>query len=259
MNVTEIVRLYVDEEWSTYQIAKRFKTNPQRIRRILIKEGVTMRTKGQAQKAALKNGTAKHPTEGRKRTAEERMKISAGTVDYWEDMPDNERERRSKRSKEIWDSIDPIKKKNMLHKASDSIRKAATEGSKLEKEVQAFLVSEGYNVQFHKKDIIPTQKLEVDLYLPEIRTIIEVDGLSHFEPIWGEEQLAKQLKFDSQKEGLMLGRGFDVIRVVSLSGSMAQAKLAKLFDELRDELKRIEAARLGGAKHSPTIKVIKYD
>ena len=77
--------------------------------------------------------------------------------------------------------------------------------------------------------IIPSENLEIDLYIPELKTIIEVDGPSHFLPIWGEDKLQKQINADLRKSGTLLSKGYVVIRIKSLG----QESLAK-----RDEMSR---------------------
>jgi very-short-patch-repair endonuclease len=47
-------------------------------------------------------------------------------------------------------------------------------------------------------------------------TIIEVDGPSHFLPVWGEDRLQKQMKADLDKNGLILSKGFVMIRIKAL-------------------------------------------
>ena len=86
MNETKIVELYESGEYSTYQIAEKYKTYPNKIRRILVKHGVQMKSKSQAQKSALANGRAKHPTKGTVRSKEDRLKISATVKKYWSNM-----------------------------------------------------------------------------------------------------------------------------------------------------------------------------
>ena len=61
MKETEIVKLYQSGNYSTYQIAERYDTYPNKIRRILVKHGVEMKSRSQAQRSALANGRAKHP------------------------------------------------------------------------------------------------------------------------------------------------------------------------------------------------------
>ena len=81
-------------------------------------------------------------------------------------------------------------KEQMQRKRVDAIRKSAKEGSKLEKFFQEKLSQAGFNVRMHVVTI-PAENLEIDLYIPDLKTIIEVDGPSHFLPIWGEDKLQK--------------------------------------------------------------------
>jgi t-SNARE complex subunit (syntaxin) len=94
MNETKIIRMYTSENKSTYEIAEHMSTYPNKIRRILKRHGVSLKTHSEAQKAALKKGRAVHPTGGRERTLEERIKISSAVHSYWENMDESEREQR---------------------------------------------------------------------------------------------------------------------------------------------------------------------
>ena len=53
----------------------------------------------------------------------------------------------------------------------------------------------------------------MDLYLPQHRTAIEVDGPSHFKPVWGQDNLDKNIKADQQKTGLILQSDLVMIRI----------------------------------------------
>ena len=57
-----------------------------------------------------------------------------------------------------------------------------------------------------------------------MKTIIEIDGPSHFLPIWGEEKLQKQIKADLQKSGRILSRGFAIIRVKAIANASLKKK-----------------------------------
>jgi very-short-patch-repair endonuclease len=83
-------------------------------------------------------------------------------------------------------------------------------------------------------------KLEVDMYIPALKAIIEVDGPSHFEPIWGEEKLRKQIKSDMEKNGLVLGKGFVMIRIKHLNYNLTYANKDKLKQSILSVLKNIE-------------------
>ena len=69
---------FVDKGWTVPQIAKHFKTYPNEVRRALIKYRFKPPSKSEAQIRALKQGRAKHPTEGTHRSEEVRKKISNG-------------------------------------------------------------------------------------------------------------------------------------------------------------------------------------
>ena len=117
-----------------------------------------------------------------------------------------------------------------------AIRKASKEGSKLERYIKRELTSLGYNVLIHQR-ILPNKDLEVDLFLPSEKTIIEVDGPSHFLPVWGEERLQKQIKSDQDKTGLALSKGFKIIRIKHLKDGLCLSDRenlkAKVIDLLR--------------------------
>ena len=240
MNETRIVKMYVDQDMSTYEIAENFSTYPNKIRRILTKNGIPLKSHSQAQKAALKKGRAKHPTIGRKRTKEERIKISSSVHTYWEKMSDEERAQRVEDARERWNSMSESKKAEICAAAVRGIQLASKEGSKLEKFLFNELQQNGYDVQFHKKGLIPTQKLEIDMYIPSLNTIIEVDGPSHFLPIWGEEKLAKQIIADEQKNGIVLSKGFVVLRIKNLSDFISLQAKERLITEVVSTLEKIK-------------------
>ncbi len=124
--------------------------------------------------------------------------------------------------------------------AIEAIQKAGKEGSKLEKFLLEELTNAGYFVEFHKKNLIPNENLEIDLYIPDLKAIIEVDGPSHFLPIWGEDKLQKQIKSDFQKTGLILGKGFVIIRLKSLGNFVSLSRKETLMVELTECLRGIE-------------------
>jgi very-short-patch-repair endonuclease len=220
MNETEIVSLYVKEQKSTYEIASMHNTYANKIRRILIKHGVELKTKSEAQKNAITNGTAKIPTEGKQRSEEDKLKISKSLKKSWDNLPQKEYDKRVKASKTRWESMSLADKTKMQEAAVKAIQVAGKEGSKLEKFLYTELTKEGFVVEFHKTNLIANTNLEIDMYVPAAKAIIEIDGPSHFEPIWGEEKLQKQIKADEHKTGLILSKGLAIIRIKNLSDSV---------------------------------------
>lgn len=239
MDEKEIVRLYTKEGKSTYEIALYFKTYANKIRRILLKHGVELKNKSDAQKNALKNGTAKIPTQGLKRTKEERLKISKSLQNRWDNISEKDYNKHIECAKKRWKALTEEEKKNMMTSAINAIQKAGKEGSKLEKFLRYELNKAGFKIEVHKKNLIVNENLEIDMYFPELKTIIEIDGPSHFLPIWGEEKLQKQIKADENKTGLILSKGLAIIRVKNLSDSLSLASQENLKNKLITILKDI--------------------
>jgi very-short-patch-repair endonuclease len=240
MNEKKVVLLYTKDQKSTYEIAEHFKTYPNKIRRILIKHGVELKSKSDAQKNALKKGVSKIPTAGLKRTKEERLKISKSLQARWEKISEEDYNKHVKKAKDRWARMSDLEKKKMTSAAIQAIQKAGKEGSKLEKFLKYELSKHGFTIEIHKKNLIPNENLEIDMYFPELRAIVEIDGPSHFLPIWGEQKLQKQIKADENKTGLILSKGLAIIRVKNLSDSISLTNQENLKDRLIDILSKIE-------------------
>ena len=233
----KIVKMY-EQGCSTHEIAKTLNTYPNKVRRILLKCGIKLRTASQAQKKSLERGVSTHPTKGKKRTEEEKLAISGSLSSYWENLSDEEKQKKVDQCKDHWASMSDEQRRNMTIKGREAIRKAAKGGSKLEGVIYRGLIDAGYSVEQHKM-LFPTEKLEIDLYISDIKTIIEIDGPSHFLPIWGEDHLQKQEQFDLKKNGTLLTRGYVVIRVKALN-AMSLKRNKDLLDTIVDNLKSIE-------------------
>mgnify|MGYP001606126201 CR=1 FL=1 len=67
-----------------------------------------------------------------------------------------------------------------------------------------YLVDAGFAVQFHKQQLVSHEQLELDLYLPALGVAIEIDGPSHFLPIYGEDALMKTQLASQVKNGLLI-------------------------------------------------------
>ena len=233
----KVIDLYNEQNKSTYEIAKELNTYPNKIRRTLIKHGYDLKDKSSAQKAALESGRSAHPTAGKKRTNAEKIAISQSLVNYWGEMSEEEKARRVTQAKNNWKNMTAQQKEAMRSKGITAIRTAAKEGSKMERWVKEKLEAAGFFVKTHVV-IIPSENLEIDLYIPDLKTIIEVDGPSHFLPIWGEEKLQKQVNADLRKSGALLSKGYAVIRLKSL-GQESLAKREEMLSSVLDEVNKI--------------------
>jgi very-short-patch-repair endonuclease len=235
-------RAYDEEMYSTYEIAKACHTYPNKVRRALRKYGIPLRNKREAQIVALETGRHEHPTQGKHRTETEKKKIAEGVSKSWAGISDEVRNRRVLLAKQQWEDMSPEQRENLSKLAGEAVRKAAVEGSQLEKFLLTELRQRGYKVIFHKENLTNNEQLHVDLYLPDLRTAIEIDGPAHFYPIWGEEVLAKRLAADHTKTGLLISSGFVIIRVKNLIRNISKIQHRKLLTQLLSELECIQKA-----------------
>ena len=234
-----LVREYVENNRSTYWISEKLGTYPNKVRRALKFLGVDLKSKSEAQSNALKSGRHKHPTKGRKRTEEERIKISEGMANHWENMSEEERDRRIALAKKQWEEMTENEKSELRSMAAEAVRRASQEGSKIEKFLKEGLTSEGYDVIFHMKGLIPSENLEVDLFVPSLKTAIEIDGPAHFLPIWGEDSLQKNIRSDAKKSGLILSKGYCMIRVKQINKNVSEKSKRKTLALILTELGKI--------------------
>ena len=126
--VEDVVKMY-NEGSSTYEIAERLGTYPNKIRLTLLKGVCQLKTREVAQENALASGRAGHPTQGKVRTKEEKLKISTSMSSYWDNMGDEERDRRVEISKAQWKSMSSTDKEKMRVLSIEAIQKAAKDGS----------------------------------------------------------------------------------------------------------------------------------
>tara|TARA_R100000005_G_scaffold96430_1_gene83263 strand:+ start:1832 stop:2620 length:789 start_codon:yes stop_codon:yes gene_type:complete len=235
-----IIEQYTIQNKSTYEIAQELKTYPNKIRRALNTLGVPLRDKSAAQTVAINSGRHEHPTRGKKRTEAEKVAISNGMANYWDEMEDDERKRRSELSKKQWAEMSDADKANLRQLAAKAVRKASKEGSKIEKFIHEGLTKAGYEVIFHKRGLVANDKLEVDLFVPSLKTAIEIDGPAHFLPIWGEESLQRNIRSDAQKAGLLINRGFVILRVKNIIRNLSQKNMRDTLNGIIVELEKIE-------------------
>ena len=231
---------YNKKERSFAEIANDLGTYSNKVRRAAIQLGIQPRSKSQAQSLALKHGRIEHPTEGKKRDESVRHKIADGVATYWSEMGEEEYNSRVQKAKEQWQNMSEKDRQDLMKAASEGVRRASVNGSKMENFVLNKLRSLGYVVQFHRKGLLSNERLEVDLFLPELKTVIEIDGPSHFLPLWGEESLARNLKADAQKTGLLITRGFAIIRVKHISKHVSEKQMRDLTEKIIEQVELID-------------------
>jgi len=236
-----IINRYVNQLHSLEMIAKDYNTYVNKIRRFLIKNGVQIRSNAESQKLALSTGRNQHPTLGKKRTREEKSKIAMAVSKAWSNMSDEKRDEFKKGAKERWHNL-PQKERDELNLAAKKgMQQAAAHGSKMEKFIQEELESLGIPVIFHKKGLVGNPNLEVDIFVPSYNTAIEIDGPTHFFPIFGQERLEKTIDSDREKIGLLIAGGLNILRIKHLSKNASLSKAKKMALAIVKFLESIES------------------
>jgi len=225
--------LYITKKMSFGSIAKKYNTYANKLRRDAHKFNIKIRDKSEAQKNAIKTGTHKHPTKGTSRPQKIKEKIGHSVMKSWENLSESELSVRKEKSRQKWDAMDENTKKEILKMANQAVRETSKVGSKLEKFLLNSLLNHGYKIEFHKEQTLLNTKLQIDLFVTDHNIAIEVDGPSHFAPVWGSDSLSKNKKYDAKKEGLILGKGWKLIRVkqtMDFSKSRASLICSKILE-----------------------------
>lgn len=206
-----LIEQYIVQNKSPQQIAtENGIPHANTIRRLIKKMDIKVRNKSDAQKKAIKSGRTSHPTKGKKRDKETKLKISKANLSK---QTEESREKKSKAAKERWANMTDEERAASIKVRTEGIKRAAKEGSGTEKICVECLQQAGFYIDKHRKGLILNDKLEVDIFIPEIATVIEVDGPAHFLPIYGPEKLLKHIAADTRKAGLLINYGFRLIRV----------------------------------------------
>jgi very-short-patch-repair endonuclease len=237
-----IIISYTEDKDSLEMIAKRYNTYVNKIRRFLIKSNVPIRSFAESQKIALDVGRNEHPTKGRKRTNEEKKKISSSVSKAWDEFSDEKRESIREGAAVRWHQRTDEEKEEMSLAAKKGMQKAAMIGSKMEHFIQTDLESRSIPVIFHKRDLVKNTNLEVDIFVPSYNTAVEIDGPTHFLPIFGEDRLVKTMESDREKIGLLISAGYNILRLKCLSKSVSMAKSKKITDSIVEFLESIGSA-----------------
>ena len=240
LDIEWVEKEYWDNQRSICDIAKELGTYNNAVRRALLKGTRGLRSKAEAQTLALSSGRHTHPTKGKHRPDSVKRAISATISETWANLPEEEKQKRSEAGKQQWNQKTAAEKSEFHKKAIKAVRKTSVEGSKLEKFLHEKLTEEDITTEYHKKGLVINDKLEIDIFLPELTTIIEVDGPSHFTPIWGNDALLKTQKADNEKNGLILEHGFCVIRIKQLKKNLSLNDMWKIWDALLVYLKKIQ-------------------
>jgi len=229
-----------DEGKTIREIAEIVQASTTTIMRAFKKNGKQLRSKSEALKKSAKEGKLSSPTIGKKRTRAEKDSIARGRAEAWRKIDPEARESFKTAARERWEGWTDEEKVERQRRAGEGLRAASKEGSKLEKFVYKHLTSDGYHVILHEKGLIPGEKYELDLYLPELKTVIEIDGPQHFLPIFGEDRLQKVMKYDKVKNGSLLSNGLCIIRVKFTLKALSDYTAKRIYNMILEQVKAIE-------------------
>lgn len=233
-----IQKLYELENKSFKDIADASGTYANKIRRDAIKFKIKIRDKSEAQINALKSGKHKHPTKGKTRDDATKLKIGKSVIESWDSLTATELEQRKLKAKQNWENLSEDERSYILQKANEAVRESSKVGSKLEKFILQKLLSDGYKVNFHEEQTLSNTKLQIDMSIPTINVAIEIDGPSHFLPVWGDETLKRNIAYDQKKTGLILGKGLVLIRIKQTK-DFSKSRAEMIYEKLRLLLQNI--------------------
>jgi very-short-patch-repair endonuclease len=240
VNKNQLITSYIDAQKSIREISEELKVSQSKVRRALIFLGVKIRTWSESQTIAISRGITSHPTKGKKLSRKTREKISVKNSDNWASMTPEKMEEIRGIHRKRWADMPTEQKENLRELAGKAIRDSAKHGSKTERFIVSELEKQGYGVIIHARNLVQSTALEVDIFIPELRTAIEIDGPSHFVPIWGAEKLSKQMRADTEKQGLLINSGYVLIRVKQMDKSLSAKKLRDVLTIINEQLEIVK-------------------
>lgn len=220
---------YVASKRSMGDVATERGTYPNMVRRALIFHKLKARSHSDAQKAALESGRHRHPTQGRKRSDEEKEAIGRSVAAAWEAASKKERKQRVAAARDRWKRLSNDQKQRLSKMAAEGVQAAASGGSRLERFLVDGLSNNGYNALHRHK--LPGG-LRVDIFIPENRVAVSVEGPGHHLPIWGEEHLDKVVRADQETAARLAALSIRLVRVKDLSNTLSHVRQRLALKEL---------------------------
>lgn len=226
-----------DEKISLGKIAKMAGTYTQFMIREFNRLKLTCLTKSEIMKTNFERGGF-HPTKGRERTDAEKKSIGQSISRVREEHPEKW-DNMNAAVAEYWAGKTQEERSAIGSHAANHVRDAAVNGSRLEHFLREKLYEAGYVSVQHKTGVLIREGLEFDLYIPELSLVIEVDGPTHFKPIFGDKELSNAARRDLAKTALAIDSGFKMLRVKQKKNySLTYFNhLAKMTIELVDRIK----------------------
>lgn len=225
--------------FSTVQLSKEYGVSCPTISKILKKNGEEIRSRSDRQKVALQTGRS--PPLNRKWDKKRREKHSERMKKVYDSLPQEKIEEHREKSRIAYEQRSEEEKKRLTKLGSESSIRATKIGSKAERYLAAALKKNGYKIKFHCNNIFYGEKLQIDMMIPSIKVVIEVDGPTHYSKIFGVERLEKQRIADNRKNGLVMDHGFVMIRIRNDKKNFTDffgERMANRVLEILEEIKR---------------------
>lgn len=210
---------YWDAGRSLADLAAEKGCSKEAVRRAIVRAFGRTRNKSEAMRLALRQGRATHPTQGRARTAEERLAIGAGVR---AGLTAADRAARRARGRAWWAALPEADRALFGLRGADGLARARARGSRLELGLARGLRARGYEA-WHRPRAHPG-----DLYLPAHNCAVFVDGrltlTGAIDP--GAPDAA------AARRDLARNLGYSVVRVVARTDSPSPAAVAELLTKI---------------------------
>lgn len=227
MDIEYLIGLY-QQGHSLRDIEKMTGVDHNKMWRYLKKMGIPPRNKSEAQKKVIEEKGI-HPTKGKTLSQETKDKIGESV------SKNTDPQKRRKAGKRGWSKMSPKARRVLCKNAAKKKREAIDKGTKLERYLLVELTMLGYEVTWHCHVPNLPEAMHVDLWLkPSI--CIEIDGPTHYLPIYGEEKLDKVKASDAKKNGVLLAAGYRLIRIRHLAKTVTEVYKRKILKQVKEAL-----------------------
>ena len=240
-DMTEVRRLVEVEKLSTYKVADELGCNQSHVVRLIQKfnkanpsNPIKKRNKSEAQKNYLKQ-TGTHQRDGTTHSEDTKDAISDRMREFYDsDEGEAAKERIREFRQQEWAEKSDAEKTAILEelKQANRAKMQSGEGSNFENYLAEQLTAHGLQVDQRTKAYTPGNKFHVDIALPNEKIIIEVDGPTHWQPIYGEVEMNKVIAKDGKKDAVLIANGWNILRVQDSSGSTTRARFKRVMDAL---------------------------
>lgn len=104
-----------------------------------------------------------------------------------------------------------------------------------------FKINFSTNLTIIENDRKQLDGFELDIFIPEMKVGIEYNGIHHYQPIQGDENLKRVVKIDRMKRGLAFKKGIKIYTIKTLESHSrnTKVKLINIFSQICKDLNLI--------------------